>query len=99
MKADYSASLLTLATGRLTIAGTPLAFGGGDPKGRIRNLLGWKRPQVWLSAVACIACVAVIAACAANPAGQAQPDPHWQQRTVCEHGGLCPADHGGRQKR
>lgn len=70
VKADYSASLLTLATGHLTIAGTPLAFGEGDPKGRIRNLLGWKRPRVWISAVACIACVAVIAACAANPAGQ-----------------------------
>ncbi|OUQ56376.1 hypothetical protein B5E56_12915 [Flavonifractor sp. An112] len=70
VKADYSASLLALATGRLTIAGTPLAFGEGDPKGRIRNLLRWKRPRVWLSMVAGVACVAVIAACASNPAGQ-----------------------------
>ena len=71
VKADYSASLLTLATGRLTIAGTPLAFGEGNPEGRIRNLLRWKRPRVWLSAVAGMACAAVIAACASNPAGQA----------------------------
>ena len=75
VKADYSASLLALATGRLTIAGTPLAFGEGDPKGRIRNLLRWKRPRVWLSLVAGVACVAVIAACAANPAGQASQTP------------------------
>lgn len=75
VKADYSASLLTLATGRLTIAGTPLAFGEGDPKGRIRNLLRWKRPRVWLSAVACIACVAVIAACASNPAEEGRETP------------------------
>ena len=75
VKADYSASLLALATGRLTIAGTPLAFGEGDPKGRIRNLLGWKRPRVWLSLAAGAACVAVIAACAANPAGQASQTP------------------------
>lgn len=75
VKADYSASLLTLATGRLTIAGTPLAFGEGNPEGRIRNLLRWKRPRVWLSAVACMACVAVIAACAANPAGQTSQTP------------------------
>lgn len=75
VKADYSASLLALATGRLTIAGTPLAFGEGNPEGRIRNLLRWKRPRVWLSAVACMACVAVIAACAANPAGQASQTP------------------------
>ena len=78
VRADYSASLLTLATGRLTIAGTPLAFGEGDPRGRIRNLLRWKRPRVWLSAVACIACVAVIAACAANPAGQSGETPTGQ---------------------
>lgn len=38
VRADYSASLLTLATGRRIIAGTPLAFGEGDTKGRINNL-------------------------------------------------------------
>ncbi|WP_302496914.1 M56 family metallopeptidase [uncultured Flavonifractor sp.] len=75
VKADYSASLLALATGRLTIAGTPLAFGEGDPKGRIRNLLRWKRPRMWLSLVAGVACVAVIAACAANPAGPSSQPP------------------------
>ena len=75
VKADYSASLLALATGRLTIAGTPLAFGEGNPEGRIRNLLRWKRPRMWLSLVAGVACVAVIAACAANPAGQASQTP------------------------
>ena len=37
VRADYSASLLTLATGRRIIAGTPLAFGEGDTKGRINN--------------------------------------------------------------
>ena len=69
-KADYSATLLALSTGRLTIAGTPLAFGEGDPKGRIRNLLGRKQPKLWLSVAAGLVCTAVIAACAANPAGQ-----------------------------
>lgn len=75
VRADYSASLLALATGRPTIAGTPLAFGEGDPKGRIHNLLRWKRPKLWLSVAAGVACVAVIAACAANPAGQESPNP------------------------
>lgn len=36
--ADYTASLLSLATGKHIIAGMPLAFGEGDTKGRIRNL-------------------------------------------------------------
>ena len=94
VKADYSASLLALATGRLTIAGTPLAFGEGDTRGRIRNLLRWKRPRVWLSAVACMACVAVIAACAANPVGQAMDSakegldlpPHVEEWSVLDLG-------------
>ena len=45
IRADYSASLLSLATGRRIVAGMPLAFGEGDTGGRIRNLLNWKRPS------------------------------------------------------
>lgn len=56
VRADYSASLLTLATGRHIIAGTPLAFGEGDTKGRINNLSKWKKPAVWVGA-ACRACL------------------------------------------
>ena len=57
IRADYSASLLTLATGRRIIAGTPLAFGEGDPKGRIRNLAKWKKPAVWVLILAVLICL------------------------------------------
>ncbi|MDY3282727.1 M56 family metallopeptidase [Dysosmobacter sp.] len=67
IRADYSASLLSLATGRRIIAGTPLAFGEGDTKGRIKNLLSWKKPRVWITVTAAAVCVAVAAACAGNP--------------------------------
>ncbi|MBQ8503991.1 MAG: M56 family metallopeptidase [Clostridia bacterium] len=61
IRADYSASLLSLATGRRIIAGTPLAFGEGDTKGRIRNLANWKKPALWVTIVAVlISIVAVI---------------------------------------
>ncbi len=69
IRADYSASLLSLATGRRIIAGTPLAFGEGDTKSRIKNLLSWKKPRVWITVIAAVVCVAVVAACAANPQG------------------------------
>ena len=69
IRADYSASLLSLATGRRIIAGTPLAFGEGDTKSRIKNLLNWKKPKVWITVLAAVVCVAVVAACAANPQG------------------------------
>ena len=57
VRAAYSASLLTLATGRRIIAGTPLAFGEGDTKGRIRNLAQWKKPARWVLLMVMILCV------------------------------------------
>lgn len=38
IRADYSASLLNLATGHRLFAGNPLAFGEGNPTDRVRNL-------------------------------------------------------------
>ena len=67
VRADYSASLLTLATGRRIIAGTPLAFGEGDTKGRINNLAKWKKPAVFVVVLATIACVVLAAGLLTNP--------------------------------
>ena len=69
IRADYSASLLSLATGRRIVAGMPLAFGEGDTGSRIRNLLNWRRPRPWVMAVCAVVCVGLIALCAANPGG------------------------------
>ena len=73
IRADYSASLLSLATGHRIVAGMPLAFGEGDTGGRIRNLLKWKRPRPWVMAVCAVVCVGLIALCAANPKGSGTP--------------------------
>ena len=67
IRADYSASLLSLAMGRRIIAGSPLAFGEGDTKGRIKNMAKWKQPKKWVSVLSWIVCLAVLTACAANP--------------------------------
>lgn len=73
IRADYSQSLLRLATGRSVIAGTTLAFGEGDTKGRIKNVLAYKRPAFWVVAAALALC-AVLAACLlANPAKPDSP--------------------------
>ena len=68
VRADYSASLLTLATGRRIIAGTPLAFGEGDTKGRIYNLSKWKKPAVWIVILSVILCVILAVCLMTNPA-------------------------------
>lgn len=57
VRADYSASLLALATGRRRVSVTPLAFGEGDPKGRIRNLANWRKPTVWIIIAAVAVCI------------------------------------------
>lgn len=67
VRADYSASLLTLATGRRIIAGTPLAFGEGDTKGRISNLSKWKKPAVWVVLIAVVACIVLAVSLLTNP--------------------------------
>lgn len=67
IRADYSASLLSLATGRRIFSGTPLAFGEGDPGGRIRNVLNYKKPAFWVIIAAVVACVAVALCLVTNP--------------------------------
>lgn len=66
-RADYATALLRLSTKRTVIRGTPLAFGEGDTKGRVKNMANWKKPKVWVSLVCAVLCVAVLVACAVNP--------------------------------
>lgn len=56
VRADYSASLLNLATGHRLFTGTPLAFGEGDPTGRVRNLAKWKKPAFWIIVICSVLC-------------------------------------------
>ncbi len=67
IRADYSAALLRLAAHRTIIAGTPLAFGEGDTKGRVLNMARWKKPTILVSVICIAVCVVVLVACAVNP--------------------------------
>lgn len=62
VRAEYSALLLNLATGQRLFAGTPLAFGEGNPTGRVRNLAKWKKPACWVILICLIVCV-ILAVC------------------------------------
>jgi beta-lactamase regulating signal transducer with metallopeptidase domain len=75
IKGAYGASLLSLATGRRLINGGPLAFGEGDIKGRITNVMNFKKPAAWIIAVAVMLVVALSIGLAANGViDRADPD-------------------------
>ncbi len=67
IRREYSASLLSLATGRKIAAGIPLAFGEGDTKSRIKNVMNYKKPTFWIVIVALVAVLAVCVGLAVNP--------------------------------
>lgn len=67
VKKDYSASLLALATGRRVVGSTPLAFGEGDTKGRVKNVLNYKKPGFWVILGAVIAVVIVVIGLTTSP--------------------------------
>jgi len=67
VKKDYSTSLLTLATGRRMVGGTPLAFGEGDTKARVKNVLNYREPNIWVVLAAGIALVFVVIGFTTNP--------------------------------
>ncbi len=72
--ADYTAALLSLATGKTIIAGVPLAFGEGDTGGRIKNLAQWKKPAMLVVLAAVIACCFLAAALLTNPKPEKEAD-------------------------
>ena len=67
IRADYSASLLRLATHKKILSGMPLAFGEGDTKGRVLNMAKWKKPTQWVVAICVILCLCIVVICAFNP--------------------------------
>ena len=67
IRADYAQSLLNLSAGHRRFAATPLAFGEGAPKARIKNVLRWKKPAAFGVAVAAVAVIALVIVLAANP--------------------------------
>jgi len=67
VKSDYSISLLSLATGRRNIGVTPLAFGEGDTKGRVKNVMNYKKPMFWVIIIALIFVIVLSFGLLANP--------------------------------
>ncbi|MBQ2817475.1 MAG: hypothetical protein IJF16_06055 [Clostridia bacterium] len=60
IKAGYSKTLLALASGKRHFGFSPAAFGEGSTKSRIKNILKYKKPAVWVVPI-CIILVIIAA--------------------------------------
>lgn len=59
IKKPYSAALVNCSSPRRISSACPLAFAETEIKGRIRSVLNYKKPAVWLVALSVITCIAV----------------------------------------
>lgn len=67
LRAAYSESLLKIASGRQVFAGSPLGFGEGNVKPRIRNVMRYRKKAAWIAVPALAAVVFVSVALGSNP--------------------------------
>jgi len=67
IKKAYSNSLLSLAMDKRVFNGSSLAFGEGNVKKRIKNVLNYKKPSLWITVSAVIVLIAVSIGLMANP--------------------------------
>jgi len=67
IKKFYASSLLSLATDKHILNGSPIAFGEGNVKGRIKNVLNYRKPRFWLLFSSIVLMIAVGIGLTANP--------------------------------
>lgn len=69
VKKDYSNALINCSVTHKMVLACPIAFGEVGVKGRIKNVLNYKKPAFWLIIVAVIACIVAGACFLTNPLG------------------------------
>ena len=69
IKKSYSEALINCSAGRRLITACPLAFGETDVKSRIKNILSYKKPTIWLIIIALIVSIILSVCFMTNPDG------------------------------
>lgn len=67
IKKSYSEALINCSVSRRTISACPLAFGETGVKNRIKSVLSYKKPTLWVIIVAVISCIVVAICFLTNP--------------------------------
>lgn len=73
VKAGYSYTLLALASGRRIPAPCPVAFDEGDAKGRIKHVLNYRKPALWIIVVSVLAVVVAAVCLLTDPVAAEEP--------------------------
>jgi len=71
-KKEYSRVLLSCATQRRLVFVCPLAFGEVGVKERVKSILDYKKPALWITIAAIVVCVIVAVCFLTNPSGEYQ---------------------------
>ncbi len=69
VKKSYSEALISCSAPRRIITACPLAFGETDVKSRIKNILSYKKPTIWLIIIALIVSIILSVCFMTNPDG------------------------------
>lgn len=69
----YSTALLNCSVRHSRIAACPIAFGEVSVKGRIKNVMNYKKPAFWIIVVAIAACIVLAVCFMTNPEKAAAP--------------------------
>ncbi len=67
IKKSYSEALINCSVSRRTISACPLAFGETGVKGRIKSVLSYKKPALWIIIISVISCIVVAVCFLTNP--------------------------------
>ena len=73
-KKEYSRVLLSCATGRRLVFACPLAFGEVGVKERVKSVLKYKKPAIWLTGLAIVICLVVAICFLTNPVEENQEE-------------------------
>lgn len=69
-KKSYSTTLLACTLKRSSIALCPLAFGEIGVKHRVKNILNFRKPTLWIMIVSIILCIIIMLTFSSNPLGK-----------------------------
>ena len=72
VRADYSKALLHLTADRKVTAGTSLAFGAGDIRERIKNIMGYRKHAIIIVGLAAVMVAGLMFVLGSNPKSSAQ---------------------------